>query len=163
MSIKVCTRCGAKNRVDERAATSLQAVCGRCGAKLETDAGGAAASHGGDGGADTNYPFTVTDASFARDVLERSDGVPVLLDMWAAWCGPCRMIAPVLEQLAAESGGRYRIGKLNVDENPQTAASFQIQSIPTLLIFRNGQLVDRLVGAQPKQAIASRLALAATG
>ena len=148
MSIVACARCGAKNRVDERAAAEgRQPVCGRCGARLE--AGGGAS---GDG-----RPFTVTDATFARDVLEVA-GVPVLLDCWAPWCAPCRMIAPVLDQLAAQSGGRYRIAKLNVDENPDTAARFQTPRIPTMLIFRDGRLVDRLVGAQPKQAIATRLA-----
>ncbi|HEY0079167.1 MAG TPA: thioredoxin [Pyrinomonadaceae bacterium] len=152
MSIEVCGRCGAKNRVDERAASRLQAVCGRCGATLGDEAGRAATEARG------GKPLTVTDATFTSAVLQASEGLPVLLDMWAAWCGPCRMIAPVLDELAAESGGRYRIAKLNVDENPQTAARFQVQSIPTLLIFKNGKLVDRLVGAQPKQAIASRLA-----
>jgi thioredoxin len=98
----------------------------------------------------------VTDATFARDVLQAGSR-PVLLDCWAAWCGPCRMIAPVLEQLAAESNGRYLIAKLDVDENPVTAAQFGIQSIPTLLIFKNGALVDRMVGLQSKQAIALRL------
>jgi thioredoxin len=110
----------------------------------------------GAGDADTSRPITVTDARFEREVLQAGQR-PVLVDCWAPWCGPCRMIAPVLDQLAAESGGRYRIAKLNVDENPQTAARFRIQSIPTLLIFKNGQLVDRMVGVQSKQAIASKL------
>jgi thioredoxin 1 len=143
--------------VDEKAARRMQAVCGRCGEKLEEETGRhAAASAGG------RRPVTVTDATFASEVLQASEGAPVLLDMWAAWCGPCRLIAPMLDELAAESGGRYRIAKLNVDENPQTAARFQVQSIPTLLIFKNGKLVDRLVGAQPKQAISSRLAAASS-
>ena len=146
MSVISCARCGAKNRVDEQAAGGLQPVCGKCGAKLETGGGG-----------DTSRPLTVTDASFASAVLA-AKGAPVLVDFWAAWCGPCRMVAPVLDQLAQESGGRYQIAKLNVDENPRTAAQFGIQSIPTMLIFKDGQLVDRVVGAQPKQAIAARLA-----
>jgi thioredoxin len=99
----------------------------------------------------------VTDASFAREVLG-GGSVPVLLDCWAEWCAPCRMIAPALDELAAESQGRYVIAKLNVDENPQTSAQFGVRSIPTLLIFKHGQLVERIVGAQPGQAIAARLA-----
>ncbi len=145
MSIIACAKCGAKNRVDERAASFRRPVCGRCGAQLEA------------GAATSTHPETVTDATFQSTVVE-AKGLPVLVDFWAAWCGPCRVVAPLLDQLAAESNGRYRITKLNVDENPRTAAQFSIQSIPTLLIFKDGQLVDRLTGAQPKQTIASRLA-----
>ncbi len=152
MAIAACARCGAKNRVDEKAARTQQPVCGKCGAALEVKA-----SHN----ADTSQPRTVTDATFAREVLEAGN-LPVLLDCWAPWCGPCRMVAPVLDQLAQESEGRYLIAKLNVDDNPQTAARFGVRSIPTLLIFKNGQLVDTLIGAQPKQVIASRLARAAS-
>ena len=84
----------------------------------------------------------------------------MLVDAWAPWCGPCRMIAPVIDQLAAESQGRYKISKLNVDENPLIASRYQIASIPTLLIFKEGQLVDRLIGLQSKPTIAERLNLA---
>ena len=104
-----------------------------------------------------NRPRVLTDASFAQ-VLAAAGDRPVLVDCWAAWCAPCRMIAPVLDQLAAESGGRYLIAKLDVDQNKRTAAQFAIQGIPTLLIFKQGQLVDRLVGAHPKQTIAATLA-----
>jgi len=146
MAIQVCAKCGAKNNVDERAAAEKQPVCGRCGAKLQ-----AAGAGGG-------KPLTVTDATFESEVVEASRAHPVLLDCWAEWCGPCRMVAPVLDELARESGGRYTIAKLDVDANPQTAAQFGVRSIPTLFIFKDGQMVDRLMGAQPKSVIAARLA-----
>jgi thioredoxin len=145
MPIQVCASCGAKNRVKEILAAAHLPICGNCGAPLN------------DSGAGDSKPQIVTDASFATDVIEASSAKPVLVDAWAEWCGPCRMIAPVLDQLAAESPGRYKIAKLNVDENPRTAAQFNIRSIPTMLLFKNGQLVDQIVGAQPKQAIAARL------
>lgn len=146
MAVITCANCGTKNRVDEGAAARRKPVCGKCGAALNVDAGPA----------DSGKPRKVTDASFAKEVLE-ARGVPVLLDCWAEWCGPCHAIAPVLDELAAESGGRYIIAKLNVDENPSTAAQFNIRSIPTMLIFKNGAVVDRIVGVQSKQAIAARL------
>ena len=146
MAVVTCLNCGAKNRVDEGAALRLQPVCGKCGAALSLTASAGSAGK----------PRTVTDATFGAEVLE-ARGVPVLLDCWAEWCGPCHMLAPVLDELAAEAGGRYLVAKLNVDENPRTAAQFNIRSIPTMLIFRDGALVDRIVGVQSKQAIAARL------
>jgi len=145
MSIVTCPKCGAKNRVDEQRASEATPKCGKCGTELP------APTAGGDG-----HPITITDANFASEVLQ-AGATPVLIDAWAAWCGPCRMIAPAIEQLAAESAGRYRVGKLNVDENQRVAGQFHIDSIPTLLIFKNGQLVDRLVGLTPKPAIAAKL------
>lgn len=150
--IATCIRCQAKNRIDERAASTQQPVCGRCGAPLEF----APPSDSANGG----KPHVVTDNSFESEVLG-AGSTPILVDCWAPWCGPCRMIAPVLDELAAEANGRYLIAKLNVDENPQTSGRFGIRSIPTMLIFKNGQLIDTLVGALPKQAIAARLARAA--
>ena len=158
MPIVVCSKCGAKNRVDEQTAEKLRPKCGRCGTLLDNRASSAAETSSSSP-TDTSTPLTVTDATFQRDVLGAGN-LPVLLDCWAPWCGPCRLIAPVLEQLAAESRGKYLIAKLNVDDNPRVAAQFQIQSIPTMLIFKNGALVDRLIGAQPKQTIAARLAAA---
>ena len=135
-----CPSCGATNRVPlEKIAQGLQPVCGRCKTPLPVG----------------NQPVTVTDANFATEV-ERSP-LPVLLDMWAPWCGPCRMVGPVVEELAKEMAGRVRVAKLNVDENPATAARFNVQSIPTLLVLKNGREVERIVGAQPKAAIVQRL------
>lgn len=142
MAIQTCPKCGTRNRVDEFLAGVHNAVCGKCGASLKANDG---------------KPQVVTDATFARDVVAASSTIPVLVDAWAEWCGPCRMIAPILDQLAAEANGRYKIAKLNVDENPGTSQQFGIRSIPTMLIFKNGKLVDQIVGAVPKQAIVARL------
>ncbi len=157
MAILSCMSCGAKNRVDERVTViGKRPVCGRCGVELGTEpaAGGPAP---GREPSEPARPLDVTDSSFEREVVEASNARPVLLDCWAAWCGPCRMVAPTLDELAAESGGRYRVAKLNVDENPRTAARLGIQSIPTLFIYRNGQPAERIVGAQPKHVLAARL------
>ncbi|HEY0723857.1 MAG TPA: thioredoxin TrxC [Pyrinomonadaceae bacterium] len=148
MQVVACSKCGTKNRVDETRLANSEAKCGRCGAMLEAS-----------GGAYDSKPITITDQTFQSEVLQ-AGGTPVLVDCWAPWCGPCRLIAPVLDQLAAESHGSYRIAKLNVDENPQTSSRFQIASIPTMLIFKDGKLIDRLIGVQPKQTIAERLRLA---
>ncbi|HSK63740.1 MAG TPA: thioredoxin TrxC [Pyrinomonadaceae bacterium] len=150
MKVVACGKCDTKNRVDETRLSNNEAKCGRCGEKLEVGGNGAAGK-----------PVVVTDASFQQKVLQAS-GAPLLVDFWAPWCGPCRVVGPIMDQLAAESGGRYRIMKLNVDENPLTASQYQIASIPTMLIFKDGALIDRIVGAQPKQAIADRLNRATT-
>jgi thioredoxin 2 len=100
-------------------------------------------------------PVTVTDATFRDEVASHPGGV--LVDCWAPWCGPCRIISPLVEQLASEYAGRLKVTKLNVDENRLIASQYGIQSIPTLLLFRNGRLMDRLVGALPRPEIERHL------
>lgn len=135
-----CPRCGANNRVAmERLQQQQAPVCGRCKNSLPLRI----------------EPLTLTDASFAS-VIEGATG-PVLVDCWAPWCGPCRMIAPVIETLAGQFAGRALIAKLNTDENPQTARSFGISSIPTLLIFKDGREAQRLIGVRSQTEIVQTL------
>jgi thioredoxin 2 len=135
--IIVCSKCGAKNRVIANA--SGKPVCGKCRSPLSTG----------------NGPMTITDQNFAAEV--EMSPVPVLVDFWAPWCGPCQMVGPAVDQLAAEMAGKVKVGKLNVDENPATSARFHVQSIPMLLIFKNGKEIDRLVGVQSKETLKQRL------
>jgi thioredoxin 2 len=127
---QTCTACSAINRIP-RVRLLEDPKCGRCGQKLFP-----------------RHPATVTDASFASEV-ERSP-IPVLVDFWASWCPPCRAIAPVLDQLAGERAGRLKVAKVNVDENPGLSARFAVRSIPTLLLVKDGRVVDQLAGALPR-------------
>lgn len=100
-------------------------------------------------------PIEVTDATFEAEVLKAD--LPVLVDFWAAWCGPCKMIAPIVEELAKDYVGKLKVCKLNVDENNQTAAQFGIMSIPTLMLFKGGKPVERLIGYMPKAKLVEKL------
>ena len=96
-----------------------------------------------------------SEANFEQEVSKSS--LPVLVDLWAAWCGPCRLIGPVVEELAGKYQGKMKMGKLNVDDHPQVAARFRIMNIPTLLLFKSGQEVDRIVGVVPKEELTRRI------
>ena len=139
-----CPWCRTTNRIPDPRAGS-PARCGRCGQPLAT----------------TLAPVGVTDANFEAIVTRAS--APVLLDCWADWCGPCHALAPTIDDIARAHAGRLVVGKLDVDANPETASRFGVRSIPTLLLFKDGQLVDRLVGAQPRGAIEARLHPLLTG
>ena len=128
------------NRVPaEKLRSRLKPVCGKCKSPLDI----------------SSQPLTVTDATFAAEVEQST--LPVLVDLWAPWCGPCRMIAPVVDDLAKEMSGRIRVAKLNIDENPATTQRFNVQSIPMLLVMKGGREIDRIIGVQPKAEIVRRL------
>ena len=133
-----CPACGTLNRVPDTKLTA-RGRCGKCKAELPALAA----------------PVAVTDATFEQQVL--GSPVPVLLDCWADWCGPCHMLAPTIDALARDYAGRALVAKLDVDANPATAGRFDVRSIPTMLLFRDGRLVDRLVGVQPRGAIDAKL------
>ena len=136
-----CPACGTKNCIPEDRLKD-RPKCGKCGSPLPPVTM-------------PDRPVHVTDGTFGGEVLS-FPGI-VLVDCWAPWCGPCHMVAPVLDQLAAEYQGKIKIAKLNVDENPGTAARYDTRSIPTMLFFRGGQLVNRLVGALPKNQIEAQI------
>jgi thioredoxin 2 len=135
--VYACSACGSANRI-LRGRLKDDPVCGRCKEKIFP-----------------RRPVTVTDASWKKEVDDSP--IPVLVDFWAPWCGPCRAVAPVLEAIAGERAGRLKIAKLNVDENPRMAARFAVQAIPTMILFRGPLEVDQIRGALPKAALESRL------
>ncbi len=136
-----CLNCGTINRVSRsKLQAGLSPKCGKCKELLSMP----------------KEQIAITDATFEEEVEKSS--LPVLLDCWAPWCGPCKMLEPTIDQIAEEMDGSIKVAKLNVDENPKTAAKFGIMSIPTILIFKDGKPVDALVGVQPKAAIEKRLA-----
>lgn len=130
-----CQECGAKNRVD----LGRKAKCGRCKSLITF----------------SSVPLVITDNNFNVEV-EKSHRI-VLLDLWATWCPPCKMLAPTIDQLAQELAGRVVVGKLDVDGNPLIAGRFRVQSIPTLLILKEGEEVGRILGVQSKEAILQQL------
>ena len=148
-SIVACPKCGAKNRVNDRVAGDREPVCGKCGTKLSTSATSASS-------ATPAHPIEVTDANFAQVLADAGDK-PLLIDAWAQWCPPCRALGPTIEKLAAESNGRWVIGKLDTMTNPVTTARFDTSRIPVMFVFKNGKLVDQLIGAQPKPIIEATL------
>jgi len=138
--IVTCPSCQQRNRVPYGHQSAQATKCKKCGTLLPA----------------ASEPIEVPTAE-VFDALVGSSSLPVVVDFWAPWCGPCRMVAPTIDQLAVELAGRVRFAKMNVDENPATSARFGIRSIPTLLVFKDGREIDRIVGVQPKAAIAARL------
>jgi thioredoxin 2 len=133
VSILTCAKCGKKNRI--RPSAKGAPHCGFCGAPLP-------------------WLVNATDSTFD---VEAHASAAVVVDLWAPWCGPCRFVSPILEQLAQEYAGRLKVIKVNVDENPRLAERFDARSIPTLIVMRDGRVVDRIVGAMPKSPLTIRL------
>lgn len=136
-----CGECNAKNRIPLSRIDDAP-KCGKCGIFLPVES--------------LSRTVPVTDRTFDQEVMASS--LPVLVDCWAPWCGPCRAIAPVLEELAGTYRGRLKIAKLNVDENPGIGSRYSISSVPTMLLVKNGKIIDRLVGALPKEQLESQIA-----
>jgi thioredoxin 2 len=139
--IITCPKCGTKNRIPGNRLQD-RPLCGKCRNPLGPEK-------------IMDRPVEVTDRTFQQEIMNYPG--PVVVDCWAPWCGPCRMVGPIIDQLAKEYGGRVKFAKLNTDENKRTAGQFSIQSIPTLLFFKGGKLVNRQVGALPKAELERQL------
>ncbi|MCP3898417.1 MAG: thioredoxin TrxC [Desulfobacteraceae bacterium] len=139
--ILACQKCGTKNRIP-LLRISETPKCGKCGTLLATDI--------------INQPVNVVDNTFDKLVLGST--LPVLVDCWAPWCGPCRAVGPILDELAAKYKAKLIIAKINVDENPKIGARYSISSIPTMLLVKNGKVIDQLVGALPKEELEKQIA-----
>lgn len=137
--IIACSNCRTKNRIPVSRIKERPA-CARCQQSLSGI---------------PYYPVNVTDSRFQKEVIEHKG--PVLVDCWAPWCGPCRSIAPILDTLARDYAGQIKIVKINMDENQATSSKYSIQSIPTMLFFKNGQIRDSLIGAFPKKEIVKKI------
>ncbi|QTA81832.1 Thioredoxin [Desulfonema limicola] len=133
-----CPQCKIRNRIPKEKVGAV-AKCGKCGQDIDTDI------------LNIGSPVIITDKDFYDQII--NSPLPAILDCWAPWCGPCQMMGPFMDELAADWKGKIRVGKMNVDENPKTSAQYQIHSIPTLLIFNKGSLVNSLTGALPKNNI----------
>ncbi|MFO7557594.1 MAG: thioredoxin [Desulfobacterales bacterium] len=138
-----CAECGTRNKIPE-AKIGVRATCGKCKTEMNTEE------------LLNDKPMVITAVNFNEKVIKSP--LPVLLDCWAPWCGPCKMMAPVMDELASEWKGRARVCKLEVDENPDVAARFRIQSIPTMIILDRGVEKETMIGALPKQQIKMKMA-----
>lgn len=139
--ILVCPACNTRNRVPV-SRMDESPKCGKCKSLLPVES--------------LSMPVTVTDADFAQQVFGSS--LPVVVDCWAPWCGPCRAFGPVIDQLAQQYRGKIKFAKLNLDDNPVTGSQYGISSVPTILLVKNGRLVDKLVGALPKEQLEAQIA-----
>ncbi len=139
--ILACSKCNGKNRVPV-SRLNENPKCGKCGTLLPMES--------------LSRPVNVTDNSFDREVM--GSAFPVLVDCWAPWCGPCKAVGPVLDELAGKYKARLKIVKLNVDENPGIGSRYSISSIPTMLLVKDGRIIDKLIGALPKEQLESQIA-----
>jgi thioredoxin 2 len=137
-----CLKCGTKNRISSEDRLHQKPLCGKCHDPLVITQ-------------QKVKPLDVTDNTFAREVM--SSDISVLVDCWAPWCSPCRTLSPIIDELASDYANGIKVAKLNVDENPLTASQYGIHSIPTMLFFKEGKLVQRLTGALPKEEIEKHL------